>query len=78
MKLNWRYSKVGNYSEAHDVIITHLQELYIRHRALDAEATELHENFASDQQVNRVKTQKLWIKDEIHRCETELKALGKL
>jgi hypothetical protein len=31
--------------------------------------------FVVDQEINILKTKKLWLKDEIHRLETELKAL---
>jgi|TARA_B100001093_G_scaffold417848_1_gene408911 hypothetical protein len=53
-----------------------LGELYKKHRALDDEVTELTKKFADDQIVNRKKSMKLWLKDEIYRLETELKDLG--
>ena len=31
----------------------------------------LYNKFASDDLINRRKTQKLWLKDEIHRLENE-------
>jgi hypothetical protein len=67
---------MSNYSEQHDKIAIHLQELYQKHRKLDEEITLLYNNFESEQILNRMKTQKLWLKDEIHRLETELKQLG--
>ena len=67
---------MSNYSEQHDKIAIHLQELYQKHRKLDEEITLLYNNFESEQILNRIKTQKLWLKDEIHRLETELKQLG--
>jgi hypothetical protein len=67
---------MSNFSERHNKIATHLQELYRKHRALDNEVKELYTTFASGEIINRKKTQKLWLKDEIHRLETELKALG--
>lgn len=66
---------MSNYTERHDKIVVHLQELYARHRSLDEEIKELYNSFERDEIINRKKTQKLWIKDEIHRLETELKAL---
>ena len=36
----------------------------------------MQKSFAPDQQVNVLKTKKLWFKDEINRLENELKALG--
>ncbi len=66
---------MSNYTERHDKIVVHLQELYARHRTLDEEIKELYNGFERDEIINRKKTQKLWLKDEIHRLETELKAL---
>lgn len=67
---------MSNYTDEHDKIVVHLQELYSKHRALDSEVKELYNSFASDETINRKKTQKLWIKDEIHLYETKLKELG--
>jgi len=67
---------MSNYTEQHDKIAVHLQELYKKHRTLDEEITLLYNNFGGEQILNRMKTQKLWLKDEIHRLETELKQLG--
>ena len=67
---------MSNFTERHNKIAAHLQELYRKHRALDDEVQMLYTSFADDGLINRKKTQKLWLKDEIHRLETELKALG--
>jgi hypothetical protein len=67
---------MSNYTEQHDKIAVHLQELYKKHRTLDEEIKVLYNKFESEQILNRMKTQKLWLKDEIHRLETELKQLG--
>ena len=66
---------MSDFTERHEKIAVHLQELYRKHRALDDEVKELYNKFASDEIINRKKTAKLWLKDEIHRLETELKAL---
>jgi hypothetical protein len=66
---------MSNYTDQHDKIVVHLQELYAKHRSLDIEIKELYNHFERDEIINRKKTQKLWLKDEIHRLETELKAL---
>ena len=50
---------------------TYLESLYRKHRALDDEIKILYNKFADDQLINRLKTQKLWLKDEIHRLENE-------
>ena len=67
---------MSNYTEQHDKIAVHLQELYKKHRSLDEEIKMLYNKFENEQILNRMKTQKLWLKDEIHRLETELKQLG--
>ena len=66
---------MSDFTERHEKIAVHLQELYRKHRALDDEVKELYNKFASDDLINRKKTAKLWLKDEIHRLETELRAL---
>ena len=50
---------------------TYLESLYRKHRTLDDEIKVLYNKFASDDLINRKKTQKLWLKDEIHRLENE-------
>jgi len=50
---------------------TYLESLYRKHRTLDDEIKMLYNKFASDDLINRKKTQKLWLKDEIHRIENE-------
>ena len=54
---------------------SYLDSLYRKHRALDDEIKELYNKFADDSKINRLKTKKLWLKDEIHRLETEMKPL---
>ena len=67
---------MSNYSDKHDKLATHLQELYKRHRSLDKEIKVLYNQFVENHELNLLKTKKLWLKDEIHRIENELKALG--
>ena len=67
---------MSNYTDQHDKIAVHLQELYKKHRLRDEEIKMLYNKFENEQILNRMKTQKLWLKDEIHRLETELKQLG--
>ena len=66
---------MSNYSDRHDKIVVHLKELYQKHRELDEEIKSLYNHFARDEVINRMKTKKLYYKDEIHRLETELKGL---
>ncbi len=50
---------------------TYLESLYKKHRELDDEIKTMYNKFADDQLINRLKTKKLWLKDEIHRIEYE-------
>lgn len=50
---------------------TYLESLYKKHRALDDEIKVLYNKFADEVNINRLKTKKLWLKDEIHRLENE-------
>jgi hypothetical protein len=50
---------------------SHLEELKKRHRTLDEEIIALQTHHISAE-VRQLKTQKLWLKDEIHRIEQQL------
>lgn len=67
---------MSNYVERQDKIVVHLNELYSKHRELDNEIKDMYNHFEKDELINRKKTQKLWLKDEIHRLETELRELN--
>ena len=66
---------MSNYLEKRDKIQVHLDELYSRHRSLDLEIKEMHEHWERDDLINRRKTQKLWLKDEIHRIQRQLETI---
>ena len=66
---------MSNFEMEHDKLVAHLQELYVKHRALDEEIDMLYSKYASDSKVNMLKTKKLWIKDEINLYESKLRAL---
>ena len=51
---------------------SHLEELKKKHRDLDKQVEELVHHRNVDDEIRKLKTQKLWLKDEIHRIETEL------
>ena len=52
---------MSNYTEQHDKLAVHLQELYKKHRALDDEIKVLYTKFVVDQELNLLKTKKLWL-----------------
>ena len=51
---------------------SHLKSLTVRHRDLDNEILELERHYSVNEEVRRLKTQKLWLKDEIHRITRDL------
>lgn len=51
---------------------THLEELIKKHRALDEEITELEKHHNVTEEIRKLKTQKLWLKDEIHRIQHQI------
>jgi uncharacterized protein YdcH (DUF465 family) len=51
---------------------SHLESLTVRHRDLDNEILELERHYSVNEEVRRLKTQKLWLKDEIHRIKRDL------
>jgi hypothetical protein len=67
---------MSNFTETHDKLATHLQELYEKHKTLDEDIKIMYNSYVKDGIINRKKTQKLWLKDEIHRLEEQLKQLG--
>lgn len=66
---------MNNFTDNHNKIVIRLKSLYEKHKTLDNEVNELYNKFESNEIVNRKKTQKLWLKDEIYRLENKLKAL---
>ena len=51
---------------------SHYKELMKKHRDLDNEIIELQKHYTVNEEVRRLKTQKLWLKDEIHRIKVQL------
>ena len=49
-----------------------MESLTVRHRDLDNEILELERHYSVNEEVRRLKTQKLWLKDEIHRIKRDL------
>jgi len=60
---------------SNDSLRAHLEELKRKHRLLDSEIEDLLQNRNYDIQMRKLKTEKLWLKDEIHRIETQLKTM---
>ena len=52
-------------------LLAHLEELRKKHRTLDNEIKNI-ELTSITEEVRRLKTEKLWLKDEIYRIEEQL------
>ncbi len=63
---------MSNFDNERDKLQSHLEELKRKHRELDVFIEEKYHNKNITDEVRRLKTQKLWLKDEIHRIETAL------
>ena len=57
-------------------IQSHINSLTVRHRDLDNEILELEKHYSVTEEIRRLKTQKLWLKDEIHRLKRDLEKYG--
>ena len=53
-------------------LITHYKELERKHRELDTELELRYNNIASTDEARRMKTMKLYLKDEMHRINAYL------
>ena len=56
----------------YDSLEAHLDELVKKHRKLDQEVEQLSTRHISAE-LRQLKTQKLWLKDEIYRIQKQLK-----
>ncbi len=63
---------MSNYNDEDDKLNAHLEELKRKHRELDTLIETKYHNTNITSEVRKLKTQKLWLKDEIHRIETML------
>jgi|TARA_B110000977_G_scaffold98298_1_gene129326 hypothetical protein len=55
-----------------DVLKRKLNNLENRHKELDLAILECYNSSVSDQEVRKMKTMKLYLKDEIHRINQQL------
>lgn len=51
---------------------SHLDERIKKHRALDNEVKKLSQHHNVSEELRRIKTKKLWFKDEIQRIRAQL------
>lgn len=69
---------MSNYNNDDDKLNAHLEELKRKHRELDTYILEAFNNQNVSSEVYKLKTQKLWLKDEIHRIEGKLNSKATL
>lgn len=63
---------MSNYSEEIDKLRAHYEELERKHRELDDELITRFNNQTITDEVRRMKTMKLYLKDEMHRINAYL------
>jgi len=63
---------MSDYQDQSDKIRAHLEELERKHRSLDELIETRYHNITVDEDVRRLKTMKLYLKDEIHRLNAQL------
>jgi hypothetical protein len=60
-------------SKMEEELNNHINSLKVKHRNLDEQVLELEkQTFGDDHEIRRLKTMKLWYKDEIYRLEKKL------
>jgi len=67
---------MSNYESEEDKIRNRIVELEKRHRKLDSDIEILYNNITISEEVRRMKTMKLYLKDEIHKLNSKLVQLG--
>jgi hypothetical protein len=63
---------MSNWQETKDKLLAHYEELERKHRELDNELEERYNNVAVTEEARRMKTMKLYLKDEMHRINAYL------
>jgi uncharacterized protein YdcH (DUF465 family) len=63
---------MSNYDEIEDKLRAHYEELERKHRELDKELIERYNNQTITEEARRMKTMKLYLKDEMHRINSYL------
>jgi len=67
---------MSNWTEEVDKLQNYYKELETRHRELDTELQERFNNVPATDEARRMKTMKLYLKDEMHRINSQLIQLG--
>ena len=67
---------MSNYNEVEDKLRAHYAELERKHKELDTELEVKYNNMTVTDEVRRMKTMKLYLKDEMHRINAYLVQKG--
>lgn len=67
---------MSNYDGVEDKLRAHYEELKRKHREIDEELETKYNNIAITEEVRRMKTMKLYLKDEMHRINAYLVQKG--
>ena len=67
---------MSNYENDEDKLRAHYDELKRKHRELDIELETKYNNITITEEVRRLKTMKLYLKDEMHRINLYLVQKG--
>jgi len=67
---------MSNYENEEDKLRNRIEELEKRHRELDKDIEKRYHNVTISDDVRKMKTMKLYLKDEIHRLNSQLIQLG--
>ena len=63
---------MSNYDDIEDKLRAHYDELKRKHKDLDEELETKYNNMTVTEEVRRMKTMKLYLKDEMHRINAYL------
>ena len=63
---------MSNYDSVEDKLRAHYEELERKHRELDKELETRYSNTNITEEARRMKTMKLYLKDEMHRINSYL------
>ena len=67
---------MSNFESEEDKLRSHYEELERKHRDLDNEIETRYNNITVTEEVRRMKTMKLYLKDEMHRINAYLVQKG--
>ena len=67
---------MSNYETEEDKLRAHYEELERKHKELDTELEVKYNNMTITEEVRRMKTMKLYLKDEMHRINAYLVQKG--